>query len=833
MTFVHLWVLLLVPLPLLWMAWCWRSSTRHFTLLLKTLSFAAILTALAEPTVTMPETKTGAVVLVDTSSSITRDDLAHASSIVAQMERHKRGNWMKVVPFASQTRGLLPEEVSGGFRLITTANETNNGTNLEAALTGSMSAIPSGHIPRLVLISDGNENEGSTARAIAELERLHVPVDTIPLAGRPNTGLRLESLSMPREAYAGEQIPIDLTIDSPINTHATIEISAEGKNLGTNGVDLHTGANAVRVHARVNSTGATSISGRLSAGSAGELPFEQAIQLRRAKVLYVSQDPAGSEANLLQAFGQADFDLTRDASLIDKDVSSIQLIVLNNLDLNILSAAEKSRLEEYVKEGGGLLLIAGERQVYKDDKQMDALDRVLPAKLAPPKTPEGTCVALIIDKSSSMEGRKIELARLSAIGVVDHLRPADTIGVLIFDNSYQWAVPMRRAEDKSLIKRLISGITPDGGTQIAPALGEAYRKVLPSKATYKHMVLLTDGISEEGDSIDLAREALQHQVTISTVGLGQDVNRTYLEKIAATSGGRSYFLNEPQGLEQILLKDVQDYSASTAVEKALTPIVEHSAEILDGVDMEQAPPLKGYVRFQARPQAETILDIDEQRKDPLYVRWQYGLGRAAVFTSDAKSRWAEAWVGWPGFDKFWINVTRDLLTHTDRSEASAQFDTANDDIQVSYHLGPGVTEPATLPQIFVIGPNHFEKVLDVQRTASRVYRGRLHVGRLRGLFRIRPVAESTAFPEIGLYRQEEELQDYGSNEALLMQISNLTGGRFNPAPGSVFDAGGRSIYTTWQLWPALLGLAIALTIAELLARKWGGLLQAFRKPSRH
>ncbi len=778
---------------------------------------------------TMPETKTGAVVLVDTSRSITRDDLARASSIVAQMERHKHGNWMKVVPFASQTRGLLTQEVSGGLRLVQTANEAGNGTNLEAALTSSMSAIPSGHIPRLVLISDGNENEGSTARAIAELQRLHVPVDTIPLAGRPNTGLHLESLSMPREAYAGEQIPIDLTVDSPQETHATIEMSAEGKDLGANPIELAAGANVLRVHARVNSSGATSISGRIAAGNLGELPFEHAIELRRAKVLYISQDPPGSEANLLQAFGEADFDLTRDISLIDKDLSSVQLVVLNNLDLNTFSLAQKSRLEEYVKQGGGLLLIGGERQVYKEDKQMDALDRALPAKLAPPKTPEGTSVVLIIDKSSSMEGRKIELARLSAIGVVDHLRPVDNIGVLIFDNSFQWAVPMRRAEDKTLIKRLISGITPDGGTQIAPALAEAYRKVLPSKGTYKHIVLLTDGISEEGDSMDLAKEALAHQVTISTVGLGQDVNRTYLEKVAASSGGRSYFLNEPQGLEQILLKDVQDYSGATAVEKPLTPIVQHQAEILEGVGIDQAPALKGYVRFTSKPEADTILDIDQEKKDPLYVRWQYGLGRAAVFASDAKSRWAEAWVSWPGFDKFWINVSRDLLTHTDRSEASAQFDTANDDILVSYQLGPGVTEPALMPQVFVIGPNGFEKPIDVQRTAPRVYHGRLHVGRLRGLFRIRPVSESSAFPEIGLYREQEELQDYGSNEALLAQISSLTGGRFNPSPSSIFDAGGRSIYTTWQLWPALLGLAIALTIAELIARKWGGLLQGLRK----
>jgi len=829
MSFVHPSLLLLLLLPVLWAASAWGATARRLSLALKGLSFAAIILALAEPVMNLPETKTAAVVLVDTSGSIRRDDLVHASSMVSQMEHHKLGNWMKVLPFASATRALQPREMAGGVHFVPASDEAASGTNLEAALTDSMSAIPNGYLPRLVLISDGNENEGSAARAIAELERLHVPVDTIPLAGRNDAGFRLESLSIPRAAYAGEQIPIGLTLNSPREQHASIEIFVDGKDLGSNPIELQKGANFVGIHARVKSTGATSISGRITAGAAGELSFEKAIQLRRAKVLYLSQDPPGTETNLLQALREANFDLTRDALLIDKGLAGVQLVVLNNLDLNVFTAEQKNRLEEYVKNGGGLLLIGGERQIYKDDKQMDALDRVLPAKLAPPKTPQGTCVALIIDKSSSMEGRKIELARLSASGVVDHLQPADTIGVLIFDNSYQWAVPMRHAEDKSLIKRLISGITPDGGTQIAPALTEAYRKVLLSKSPYKHIVLLTDGISEEGDSLELAREAQAHQVTISTVGLGQDVNRTYLEKIAEASGGRSYFLNEPQGLEQILLKDVRDYSGSTAVEKPLSPIVERPAEILDGVGMENAPPLKGYARFTAKPTAETILEINQEKKDPLYVRWQYGLGRAAVFTSDAKSRWAQSWVGWAGFDKFWINVTRDLLAHTDQSEATAQFDTANEDLVVSYHLGAGVREPAAPPEIFVIGPNHFQKAIEVRKTAPRLYRGHLHIGRLRGLFRIRPVIETPAFPETGLYREEEELQDYGSNDTLLAQISNLTGGRFNPPPSSIFDAAGRSIYISWQLWPAFLGLAIALTVAELIARKWSGLVQGFRK----
>ena len=286
-----------------------------------------------------------------------------------------------------------------------------------------------------------------------------------------------------------------------------------------------------------------------------------------------------------------------------------------------------------------------------------------------------------------MEGKKIELARQAAIGVVENLRPIDLVGVLIFDNSFQWDVPIRRAEDKVLIKRLISGIVPDGGTQIAPALAEAYRKVLPTHATFKHIVLLTDGISEEGDSLDLSKEAATHHVTISTVGLGQDVNRAYLEKVASVAGGKSYFLNEPAGLAQIVLKDVMEHTGSTAVEKTLRPFVAKNAEILDGVGIDTAPALKGYVRFISKPTADTILKVDEM--DPLLVRWQYGLGRADVFTSDAKSRWAADWVTWKGFDKLWTNTFRDLLPHAESGEAKAEYDSASGDLIVNYHLGAG------------------------------------------------------------------------------------------------------------------------------------------------
>ncbi len=93
--------------------------------------------------------------------------------------------------------------------------------------------------------------------------------------------------------------------------------------------------------------------------------------------------------------------------------------------------------------------------------------------------------------------------------------------------------------------------------------------------------------------------------------------------------------------------------------------------------------------------------------DPLLVRWQYGLGRAAVFSSDAKSRWAASWLTWPGFDRLWTNIFRDLLPHGNESEAVARYDSANQELVVDYHLSDRALEPATPPDLYVIGPGRF------------------------------------------------------------------------------------------------------------------------------
>jgi hypothetical protein len=118
----------------------------------------------------------------------------------------------------------------------------------------------------------------------------------------------------------------------------------------------------------------------------------------------------------------------------------------------------------------------------------------------------------------------------------------------------------------------------------------------------------------------------------------------------------------------------------------------------------------------------------------------------------------------------------------------------------------------------------------VVKTSAGNYRGEVLVGQRQGLFRIRPVNETRAFPEVGIYREEAELSDYGSNQFLLKSIANSTGGRFNPPVKGIFDNAGRSIDSTMDLWPGLLGMAILLNLAELIMRKWKGLVEAIRSP---
>ena len=584
-------------------------------------------------------------------------------------------------------------------------------------------------------------------------------------------------------------------------------MTAEGKTIGRAACRSQPAPTICACRPRVNAVGAIALAGKISAAGLGEARFEDAVTLRRPRVLLVSHDPAESEQHLVRTLESNQFEVERAPAGIPDKLDDFQLIVINNWDMESIPLARKAALEEFEKAGGGLLWIAGEHNVYVEKKGQpeDALERTLPAKLAPPRSPEGTAVVLIIDKSSSMEGRKIELARLAAIGVVENLRPIDSVGVLIFDNSFQWAVNLRKADDRAAIKRLIAGITPDGGTQIAPALTEAYQKILALTGRLQ--------THRAADRRHL-RRGRQHDAHQGSGGQPRDHFHRRAgagrESRVPGEGGRI-------GAGQIVFpKRPLRAGADSAARRGRAHRLDRGGEAhhAQGAEAGADPGRRGHGDRAAAEGLRALPGSPHGRRRfwrpttaiRCWCAGSMGLGaQRGVHFRRQGSLGRE--LGRRGPASTGCGPTSSAtFCRTRRRARPRPISTAP---LTNWWWSTGwptdVPEPAEIPDIYALGPDGFQAPLKVDKVAAGHYRGRLAIGQNQGLFRIRPVADSRAFPEVGFYRQEDEMTEYGNNADLLRQIAAATGGRFNPSPRQVFDAGNRSIRATMELWPGAAG----------------------------
>ena len=318
MSFGRTWVLALVWLPFAW-AWYERSRARRLgALVLKTATFALILFALSEPNLELSRSRVALAVLVDTSASVSPADLERASRTVkgdGQREGFQLPSHHSLRPGYARARIGEADSLSPG-RLRATAGPGAHATDLEAAIREAAASLPSDMLPRIALITGGRENQGSVARAAWQAQQAGVPIDTFAMQGRPEPALSLESVFVPGNAFTGEPIAIDLSVSSPTAAQVEIELTAEGRSLGKSQVALAAGVNPVRMHANLNTPGSGAGSSRSrfarsKACSSGELRYDQAVMLKRPKLLYVSQDPESIDAHLTGALQSAQFDVTR------------------------------------------------------------------------------------------------------------------------------------------------------------------------------------------------------------------------------------------------------------------------------------------------------------------------------------------------------------------------------------------------------------------------------------------------------------------------------------------------------------------------------------------
>ena len=174
-------------------------------------------------------------------------------------------------------------------------------------------------------------------------------------------------------------------------------------------------------------------------------------------------------------------------------------------------------------------------------------------------------VALVIDKSGSMQGQKIEQARRAAAAAIDRLHADDIVSIVTYDSEVAVVLPATKATDREGIKRRIGEIQAGGNTALFAGVSkgaEELKKFLDDKHVNR-VILLSDGLANVGPASpaeleDLGRKLIAQGISVSTMGLGAGYNEDLMSRLALASSGSHVFIEDAENLVQVFQNEFDD-----------------------------------------------------------------------------------------------------------------------------------------------------------------------------------------------------------------------------------------------------------------------------------
>lgn len=184
-------------------------------------------------------------------------------------------------------------------------------------------------------------------------------------------------------------------------------------------------------------------------------------------------------------------------------------------------------------------------------------------------------LSIVLDRSGSMSGDRIEYARLAAIEAVRRLRPEDIFSLVTYDDTIETLIPAQNVRNLEQIEATIRAITPRGSTALYGGVNQGASELRKNmEGIYAHRILLlSDGQANVGPSspaeLEKLGRALAHEnIAVTTIGVGLGYNEDLMTRLARASDGNTYFVEMSEDLPRILsaeLGDVQNIFARNAV----------------------------------------------------------------------------------------------------------------------------------------------------------------------------------------------------------------------------------------------------------------------------
>lgn len=839
-----LWLLAAVPVAWLVAWWSGILRRRHglSSTLLRTSLISLLSLAIAGLSVTESTDKLAVFFVVDASHSAGRvgGSATPAQTFVEQALRARPdGDGAGIIVFGERPeleRGVAPSSEVPPW----SSNVDPNGTDIEAALRLAIASFPPNTQRRVVLVTDGVETKGRAVNQTAVAHKFGVPVDVVPLdtvtRGPDLIALRLE---IPPNVQALEPFELRLQTRSPEATSGRVILTRNDLLMGEFSVRFEAGLDVVTIPQMIDEPGLYRYRAAVEVPSDLEVRNNEVQATThvagRPRILLLEGDgPRAAEplATVLRADGRA-VEVGSASELPDTlaEMAPYDAIILSDVPATGMTQVQLLAIQHFVTVlGRGLVMLGGDRSFGLGGFFMTPVEDVLPVKMtrqAQKKIPtEG--IALVIDKSASMSnagGRsRIELAKDAAVAVAELLSTRDEFGVVGFDGAASWVYPYQRLADKAEALGQIGTLRAGGGTDIYGALSLAMEAVKDGSASVKHIILLSDGIAERSDLPSLATHLRRQGITLSTVAIGSDSDRYTLETLARLGGGRSYETGNATTVPQIFTREIMLVSRAFVVEGEMTPRASDPSDILAA--LPSLPPLGGYVATSSKPAATVALV--SPGGEPVLAHWRRGLGKALAFTSDAKNRWAAAWIERPGvFARFWNQALRWTIQDSGEGDLvlvtefrGGRLSLVVDSLSDSEALIDGVETTAR-----VVFPDGHSRSVELAQVAPGRYRARIDASEVGTYFvsveqtlhgeqvrrAVREVSRSTS----------AEFAPTNTGPTVLPEIASKTGGLLGPSTTEVWRHPGTSPTVPHPLAPFLLGAAALLWLMDIALRRLG------------
>jgi Mg-chelatase subunit ChlD len=879
-----LWLWLLAGLPAIGvLAWYNRTARAPRRLLAATLLRAAawvlLALALAQPVLLERSREISVVYAIDISKSISPAFLRQTMDWIREENKRHAPAQARYVVFANRARmfdsadDVLAVAVSADGGSVADAIDQSD-TDLEQALRSSMLGFAPNSARRLVLVSDGNQTRGDVWRALSQLQAEHVRVFTVPAAVAVTNDAWVEAIVFPDDVRQQEPITASVNVFSRTRTHARVELSRGSRVLSARSVALEPGTNEVEFRVRILEAGTNVLTARVSADgdeNGRNDALSETLQVGpRPRVLYVEGAPESAHylADALRA-QHIDVTVAQASALASEELAGHDVAILSDVPAAGIDAAAARTLESFVRDQGhGLIFAAGESTYGKQGYAASDVERLLPVRLEGKRKRRELDLVLLIDRSHSMRGRKLELAKTAALATLDLLEQQHRLAVVAFDSRPHEVVPLVEVGSKRRAEDLISSMSASGQTNIYNALVEAQRILTDSTAGTKHIILLSDGVtagaaarsnSEEaqeavrraraetlrqtgasvpepateaperaGGMSGVVAELTQAKVTLSTVAIGEKPNLELMKSLAAEGHGKAYVAASDAEIPGLFVSETRRLLGEAIVEEPFRPTVRNRARAIAGLDFADGPELKGFVVSRAKAFAEVLLQAPKQ--EPLLVQTHYGLGKTVAFLSDVKNRWAAQWLNWDGYGRFWAQLVRDTMARgaqegiswqvrRNGSEAIIELSALDGKRMYRDDLAPRVrvTQPggesAVLP-LRQVGPGRYRASVPMQSGRSEPYRFEAMEG---GGLRQRDLAQIGA--RMLAYPWSDEYRVLPPNNALLRALSEQTGGVFAPKADEIFAQRGDGGIATRPLWQWFAAAALVLFLLDILVRR--------------